>query len=107
MNNELLRILDVLEKLNNYTHQSIVDLEVLEVERDRLKDLKILDHNVNTNLIALKNQSILNVNDIEEHLCFLDVNVGIYAWHCEEIRNITEKFIGLYREKNFWKDSKE
>jgi len=101
MINELQKTIDLLKKINTHSNDSIVSLEELKREQRRLQDFNKLDNEVNNILAKLKNNPSININDIIEEICFLNINIAIYAWHLEQVRNITEKFIGLYRKKPF------
>ena len=104
MNSELQKILKSLGRLNDYANKSIVEIEGFIIEQRRLKDLDELEKETRGILSLLKSESLSDVNEIVEQVCYLDINIGLYAWHIENLKKITEKFIGLYRDRVFWKD---
>ena len=102
MNNELKKTLTILKQLNQYVDNSIVKENIFQEEDENIKDLNTLDKNTENSLDLLKKETTIDA--IMEQLCQLDVNLALYDWHFEQVRDLTEKFIGLYREKNALKD---
>jgi len=99
---ELEKTMKVFEKLNDYVNKEIVSLEVFKEEYENIQDLNELDKEVNAILLALNTDDFLDAFETLEQICFLDMKLSTYTWHIEQMSDLTEKFIGLYREKVFW-----
>jgi len=108
MKNELENTLKILKKLNEYVDDGIVSPEDLNKEYESIQALDVLDKQSNEFLMKINTMRSFVAHqesyDSIEQICYLHINLARYIWHIEEMRNITEKFIGLYREKVFWKD---
>ncbi|HLC07153.1 MAG TPA: hypothetical protein VJJ26_03120 [Candidatus Babeliales bacterium] len=102
MNDQLKKTLQNLEQLNQYLNNQIITQNVLKEEEENIHQMNDLDLNTSEHLNQLIKTK--DINAIMEHIGYVDVNLGLYEWHLEQMRDITEKFMGLYREKNALKD---
>jgi len=102
VNDQLKKTLQNLEQLNQYLNNQIITQNVLKEEEENIHQMNDLDLNTSEHLNQLIKTK--DINAIMEHIGYVDVNLGLYEWHLEQMRDITEKFMGLYREKNALKD---
>ena len=102
MNNQLKKTLQNLEQLNQYLDNQIITKNILKEEEENIDQMDDLDLNMSEHLTELTKAK--NINITMEHIGYIDANLALYDWHLEQMRDVTEKFIGLYREKNALKD---
>lgn len=85
MNNELKKTLTILKRLNQHVGSSIVNEDVFQEENENIEDLNTLDKNTEDSLDLLKKET--NIDAIMGQLCQLDVNLALYDWHFEQVRD--------------------
>ena len=99
MDNEFKIILTSLERLNNHTSRKIITPNDFAEEKTYIQDLNWLDKNTTDLIKRFKKTSYSNAQKKSEQLCSLYPSTNSYIAHIERLRDLTEKFIGLYREK--------
>lgn len=96
---ELLRdILNILNRLNEYTNNDIVNPKSINEEYDNLNDFDELCSRIKTELNKLDQASSFNRNETRQSLSTLRILIMDYYWHIDQPKIMIETFIGKYRD---------